>query len=352
MARAAALIEFYDGHDECLFSQHEFLRTAFDEVHVICSRALRERLPFRPAHGLGFEGPPHRGPALGAVARHLRAAGVSHAVINTASGRAVRNFVLRNLVGGPRFAGVLHNARKLGRSATQAIISARVRRYFVLNDYVRARLGPRVEAFYPVLFPAPPPRLDVAKPPGEFWVCVPGQVELKRRDYRALLDDPALSALPPRIRFVLLGPAFHPHGDGPALAAEIARRGLRERFVLFRDFVPYDAFHRWVSLSDLVLPLVHPDVSHADYARWQISGSFNLAFGFGIPMACHRSFEAAEDFRASSFFYPSREGIAALVARLADDPGALAAKAREIRGVEKLSFAVQSRRYLDHLLAG
>ncbi|MGC3999926.1 MAG: hypothetical protein QM767_21790 [Anaeromyxobacter sp.] len=350
-ATAAALIELSDGHFECLFTQHEFLRQAFDEVHVVCSPTLRARLPFAPRHLHVFEGSSRSWATQTGIRRYLREHRVSHAVLNTAQGKPAAQLALRNLAGGPRLAGLIHDAGKLGHSLNQALISLGVSRYFVVNDFVKARLGGRAEAFYPTLYPAPAAQVAVEKPAGAFWVCVPGQVEFKRRDYRALLDDPGLAALPPQVRFILLGPSHHPAGDGPALEEELARRGLGHRFVRFRDFVDWPTFHAWVSRCDLILPLVHPDPGSQWHSFLKVSGTFNLSFGFQLPMASDGSFRGLDDFEVSSFFYPSRDGICALLARLAADPAALAERRRAIAGHAKLSFDVQARRYLDHLLA-
>ncbi len=157
-----ALVEFSTSHLMCLRSQIRFLKEsrrncrtlplhARTGTRVVPDRSGPDPLP-RCAERL--EGPladrDRTSPGAG------RPGGRS-VVFNTAEGNHVRDFSLI-APGGLLYAGFLHHTNKLGRSFTQRLISRRIRRYYVLMDYLLGGLpastGCRFAAVSPIFHAA------------------------------------------------------------------------------------------------------------------------------------------------------------------------------------------------------
>ncbi len=354
-ADTVALVEVGDSHDECLHAQIEYLRRHDFRVHLILSQRVQQRAGRFENVDRTVVVPAMRG--LGQawrvafwIQRYLRNEKIQTAVLNTAHGRVVRNFCLiagRNI----RLLGILHGARKLlQRSFTQRIISRRIETYFVLNDYIRDHvLAVRPEApvtsLYPVYLPGCEAGVlnsqnELSQP---FTICIPGPVHSSRRDYDGLLDMLAADTLPPNVRFVLLGQCSEE--TYARLTARFAAINLVDRFILFREFVSQEEFHRQLVACNLVMPLIHPQTPNFSlYRTLQITGSFNLAFAYRKPLLMHRGFSDVEDFQRTACFYDDSD-LTKVLGRLASDRDALTKQQEELRTWEKLQVAYQAQRY-------
>jgi len=332
------------------------LEAAGCEAHLVCSKPVHDRL-----RGVGYAASSkafHFGRGGGMdlreavrVRNHLVHLGVDTVVLNTARGSRVRNLLL--LPTGPmRFAGLAHIANKLWEGTTRHLIHRKVKRYFVLGDYilpqVRAHTNLQVEGIYLLTFPPTDPR-PVNKPEGEFWVVIPGQVEFKKRAYESLIDRISARIVDPRIKFLLLGSGTAAPKDNRDLRDYLDARGLTQRFRLFTDFVDHDTFHNILDAADLVLPLIHPSQpEHQEYLRYKVSFAFSLAFGHGVPMLCEESFQGIDDFDTSAAFYRERS-LAERLDGLARRPEELAAIRERMKSYNKFNFETQRRRYMSLL---
>lgn len=351
-----ALVEFSTGHAECLYSQILFLERAGYGVHVIVPEALRCQLPFldRVKQVVGIEpGNDFRSHwrCVFHVVRYLQAHGIRRVVFNTAEGNHVRDFCLI-APAGMALSGNLHHVEKLNDSFTQWLISLRVRKYVVLNDYLLEAVSPaqrgRVASCYLVFFP---PHEDpaVQRPANEFWVGIPGTVEFRRRDYAGLLDQLARHRLHPSIRFIVLGDSGLSKPDAREVRTRVRDLGVADQFHFFDAFIPQQAYLRYVQQCSCLLPLIHPaSPLYEIYRKHQISGAFNLAIGFAKPMLMHTALETIPDFQQSSLFYEVEELID-LLNRVADDESILQEKRRRILSMEKFSFDVQCDRFIRFL---
>jgi len=352
MPRLAALVELGGSHDECLYSQAAFLADGGFAVHLVVSEDLRERVAgygnVAEVHALSVGGG-EIGAARAAwrLWRLLGAIGADLVVFNTAHGAVVRDFTL--LPGrGRRLAGVVHNILKLRDSTGQRIISRRIRRYLVLNDYLldnRAdRLPVTLDWFYPMFFP-PHEAVDPGKDPDELWACVPGRIDFKRRDYEGLLTRLVREGVPDRFRLVLLG-GFEDEATRARTADLVTATGRPERFTFLEGFTDHGTFQSHLAASDLVLPLLHPGTARFhEYSGVQISGAFNLAFAHGVPLLMESSFARYEAFAGNSIFY-ELDDLTRVLARLAADPGPVRRVAAAMRDDVRYTFGFQRDRYL------
>lgn len=352
-----AIVELGNSHDECIYSQILFLKRAGYTVHLVLSEGLKTQTDnFPEADAVRYFSLPQKGikgwKELIKVKRYLKQQGVTCVVFNTATGNTIRNFIILNLTAPLFFAGTVHHTGKLNSSFTQRLISLKVKNYFVLNDYllpgIKPRKGLRVAAYYPIFFPDYK-AVKLLKPPGEFWICIPGQLEFKRRDYKSLLEQLNKDILPGKIKFILLGRCNHAYGNGQEVKAWIREKQLEDHFVLFDQFIDNALFHAYIKLADLVVPLIHEDSEgFLSYSTAQLSGAFNLAFAYCKPMLMHTYFSSIPDFKTAAFFYSTPDLIKMCI-QLQASPDLLSSKIKEMRGYPKFDFVFQQQRYLKLL---
>jgi len=170
---------------------------------------------------------------------------------------------------------------------------------------------------YPASLEAQIPAVQGAE--GKVYICIPGRVEYKRRDYRMLLE--VLDRLEGReqLRFTLLGPAAGRHSDYADFFSRIQERGWEEIFISFSDIVPFPLYHAYLRMSQAVLALIHPNRyrEHRDYLDSQISGAFPMAQAHRKPLFLHRSFAGEAELEDCSYFYDTSDDLVRLLKSLA-----------------------------------
>jgi hypothetical protein len=208
--------------------------------------------------------------------------------------------------------GIVHNSAKLNSSAAfKYFYPIRIRKYFVLGDYIRRNITglseERVFAYYPVYFPKPVDRVALTKPSHEKWIIIPGAVRSERKDYILLLRKIHEHGLPENIRLVLLGKSYEGEREIDALIRGVNAR--EERIVTFDEYLDFDTFHEYLSKADFVLPLlkITADLFYDDK---RISGAFNLAYGYRLPSTTERS------TNSTKYFVPPAETICMLALSL------------------------------------
>ncbi len=284
----------------------------------------------------------------------VRAYLVEHAirlvVFNTGGGNHTRDICLV-APRGMKLVGIVHHTHKLRGSFTQFLISFRMRKAFVLNDYLLDSVPQsKRQAFTSTyLIYREPVRISaVEKKSGELWVGIPGEVDFRRRAYSDLLNELKHSDLHPSIRFLLLGRCAK-EGDGAQLRKLIDAGGLEKHFLLFDNFLDSDTFLGYLTKCDLLAPLVHPTIEFFNfYRRHQISGTYNLGFGFAKPLLMHEATRGPEDFETTCLF--AEEGkLIALLNRLAENREELERKAASMQSNPKFAFEVQREKYISFL---
>jgi hypothetical protein len=349
-----ALIELGASHDECLYSQVLFLKKYGLRVHILIFEEHRRRVEPFPEVDVWKS---YKKPGgwmeewilVFRILTYLRRQGIKKAVLNTAEGNLIRKL---SLAPGryTAFTGIIHLSSKLWTSRSQKIISRKVSKYFVLADFIKdhvmkADTGVSIESFYPIYFPAKKDTERVAEK--EYRVCVPGAVDFARRDYQSLLAEMQSRDVPAGVKFVLLGRTSS--RDGRQLVARIRELGLEKHFTLFSGFIPYEQFYEQLKKTWLVLPLITPHCKdHTDYINYKITGSFNLAYGFGIPMLQHESFAGTRIYRETSLFYGDGD-LLETINLCMKDPVRLSRVRECISGLPEFQFEVQAVKYFQFI---
>jgi len=353
----AVLIELGGSHSEVLYPQLSFLKHGGYHTTLICDPKVYDLVKnYDQVDVLLKSEIPQSGwlrqmNALWKIRNYIVQEKVKLVIFNTANGPLIRTLCLMPYPPDIIFAGILHSLHKLKGSITQSLISYRVRKYFVLAAYLK-RLAytyhrPKLsfEFFYPMFFMPPKNEHPVTKPAGEIWIAIAGGLEYGRRDYKSLAY--ALHKLKKKIplKFLLLGNSSYPGGDGNDFRALISNLGVEEYFVFWNEYVSNDVFHAYLKKSDAIMPLVHP-VPHIKsvYLNYQISGSWNLAYAYQLPLLMADAFAGLEDFKDYGVFYQP-ENLTEAIEKL---PNILLSHRKLYQG-DAWQFAFQANQYLRFL---
>jgi len=353
---AIALVELGGSHDECLYSQVLFLKKYGLRVHVILFEDHLDHIEAYPEVDAwqSFNKPEgwlEEWILVFRLLSYLKRQGICKAVLNTAEGNLIRKL---SLVAGrnTELTGIMHLSSKLWTSRSQKIINRKISKYFVLADFIKENLeksgtGVSIESFYPIYFPVEK-TVDTLRY-GSHQICVPGAVDFARRDYQSLLDEMQSAEIPSGVKFVLLGRTSNK--DGRELKARIRELGLEKHFIIFDGFIPHEQFYEHLKKAWLVLPLITPRCKHhAEYLEYRITGSFNLAYGFGHPMLQHESFAGTRIYRETSVFYRDG-GLFETVNQCMKDSDGLNTVKKRIEGLPEFRFEVQAEKYI-HFIYG
>lgn len=346
-----ALVETGKSHDECLYAQLKILKSVDGiSVVLICNERLRKNVEIFDLVDefiyLTVRENFCQWADMFRLRRKLIRGGFDLVVINTAQGSMVKKLLLLPYPKHMKMLGILHNIQKINEgSVSQQLITRRLDGYYLLSDYLlqymdSGKIGKTpVETFYPIFYPAFKPA-DVKKDPKDIWICIPGQVERKRRDYDTLLEVLKSKKVNENIRFIFLGPCEHSHGDGQYIKEKIAEAGLQNQCLLWDGFVDNDVFHRVISESDYIMTLIHPNHVSWSLYEGQITGAYNLAIGYRKPMLLENDFMAYEDFKDNAVFYS--------IGKLSETINSLKKPMNDQYYTdEKWSFGYQQQKYLS-----
>ena len=290
-----AIVELDRSHDECLYSQIKIIKS-ISGIHLtlICNKSLEENVNLFDLVDnktfftirKGFK----QWIDIIRIWRFCKKEGFEKIIFNTAQGKVISKLILFPFTKRTKFYGILHDTKKINSSQSQKIITKKIEHYFILSDYLIPNIKSSVSCsvFYPIFFPQYP-SATVGKKEDEIWICVPGQVELKRRDYQTLFQSIEKFGVNENIKFVLLGRYGHLHGDGDYIKQQISHLNVQNTFLIWENFIPVPLFHSMLKNSDYILPLIHEDDKSGRLYNSQISGSFNLAVGYQKPLILEKN---------------------------------------------------------------
>ena len=345
--RKIAILEPAGSHGEIIYSQILLLQKAKYETHLI----LRKNHPEKNKnydfvqYMNSFSQDKNFFKRLLNIFRirnYLKKKQIHKLIINTAQGAFVRDicfFLPRNI----EVVGIMHNPQKLKHSFTQKLINKRIRKYFVLNDYILNNIqipsGLKIQSFYPVFYPYSyegPKNTDNHN----LTITIPGNIDMKRRDYHSLLQE---RDLPDHVKIIFLGRCNNKNAED--YRKQVSEKFSSSKVVFFDEFIPENQFLHFIAQSDLILPLLTPNTEFFEnYKRYKITGAINLSFGFKKPMLMHHSLGEIEDYRNTSFFYEDGE-LFSLIRKLEQERTLITSKMNEIEKIDKFKFYYQLKTY-------
>ncbi|NQT25367.1 hypothetical protein HQ585_08430 [candidate division KSB1 bacterium] len=348
--KKAALLEFSTGHIECLYSQASFLKDAGYEVHLICPWECRDRVSIYDKvdkfHYLSIERSNHGyfKQAL-RIRKILKSNTIRMLIINTFMGKEI--LWLIPFMRGVRMGCILHWLGKLKKSVSLRMIQLKIRNFFVLSDHLLNQIPEKIRTHYQAFYPIFMPKFaEVALPRSDqdFWICMPGNIEYRRRNYHLLLEH-LDDALDTHIKFILLGNIFHQSGDGLDFKQKLSRKGLADRFITFEGPIEDEIFQAYVKHSDLIMPLLS---GRERYLTSAISGAFNLSFYYKIPMLIEKEYSGIKDLMRSSIIYDPAH-LTATLNHLVQNRDPIQSRIQSMKNYPVFSYEVQQKRYVDFL---
>lgn len=342
------LIEFNTWHGECLEPQIEYLVASGHSVELLCTSRNLAAVSPKVLNCVRYtELPSKKGiKNILVVWRKIWSARPDFVILNTAQGSEALKLSALPMPKGVKFVGTIHNLQKLTDSLGQRIIDHRMSGYYVIAKYLLSSLRGKTTKpcqYYSPLSKTPTGPTDEAiiNRKGTdicpcMWICVPGAIEYKRRNYDALLNLAAAPELK-MAKFVLL--CDKNKGDGPDFIRKIEERNLSDRFITFNGYVKLEVFDQYVTASDYLLPLIDGVMAGGEaYKTSKASGTFTLSAAYGKTMLCDNFLKGIDAFDYPSLFYSDVADLAHIVRS--------GAKA-DFAG---LDFEAERRRY-DGLLA-
>ena len=308
------LIELFNYHSECLFSQVSFWKDAKVDVTLVVNKKLENIVN---ELNLGVDLITYDFKKIRSLLK-LRSFILKNktdvVILNTIQGSTALKFSFLPFPKQIKILGILHDTSKLQTSLGQKIIATRFNRFYTLGKYVQVIKAKREKYnttyFNPCYFSDY--KIEDVNKGDNTLITIPGSISFKRRSYDVMIELAKNRGLAENVKFVLLGNIKKE--DGPQFLDIIVREGLEHRFIVFDQFIPGSLFYSYLSQSDYLLPLIHPETPAAkQYTKNKISGIFPLSQAFGKTMLCHRMFDAVEDFEYPKCFYNSVDECVSLI---------------------------------------
>ena len=299
-----ALIEVGAMHDECLYSQIQFLKHKNHKVTLFCHADLEPRIKDFPDLSkiiyLDLSSKIKKYYAWYKIRKYLMDKHFSKVIFNSAERNILKLiFFLPTKI---ECIGTIHNADKLNKKNYQKKISKRLKKYLALNDFIKDNVQKeklttnKIESYYPIFFPEI--KRSLVKPKKEIWITIPGGFDSNKRDYTILKKWKITKG----IKIIFLG--NYNNLKARKFINNLKSNPSFSSFIFFDNYISNELFHDYIMHSDFILPLIHPNVPYYDlYLKYKISGSYNLAFAYKIPLLIEQSFSEVKDFQENSIFY-------------------------------------------------
>ena len=348
-----ALIEIGGSHDECLLSQMSAIHSSGREVLLITFKEVYDRnkafVPYvSDTLFVDMSGSKsQRGKEVSRIWKKLKESNCEMAVLNTAEGNLVRLLCIKALFHKIKFVGIVHDARKFGRSFTQRIINKKVKKYLMLSDNLVRSISPDkgliVDYFYPLRYDTDSASITKSTKS----IVIIGGVETRRKDLDGFVEM-AKQVKGQNLTFTFLGKSNLELKEVQYFKKRIESDELTGIIETFEKFVPQKIFDATLQNANLILPLVHPNTPSAEeYFKTRMSGAMCVSFGYKIPMLLHQQFAGIEEMQAASFYYTIDTFKSALLNALEESN----LKMDQMDQHEAYNMDFQEKKYLTFLLS-
>jgi len=289
-----AIVELGGSHDECLYSQIKIIKSC-PNIHLtlICNKSLEGNIKhFNHIDKKIFLSVRKGYKQWADIFRFwqlCKTNSFDKIIFNTAQGKVISRIFRLPFKKHIKLYGILHDTKKINSSHSQKYISKKIEHYFVLSEYLKNKIKSTssFSVLYPIYFPDYLPQ-EINKKKNEIWICIPGQVELKRRDYKTLFESIQKYGISKNIKFLLLGRCEHKHGDGAYIKQKISELSVTDNFLIWDGFIPVTTFYSMIKNSDYIMPLIHDNDISGDLYNTQISGAYNLAVAYKKPILAEK----------------------------------------------------------------
>lgn len=341
-----AIVEISESHEECIYSQVSFLKDAGYKVTLfaypkIIQQAKSYRQFFEQIQEVNFDGLSFFKSLSLQIKLTKQLSKFDTVIFNTASSsKKLRNVSLFLNFYKTKVVGILHNAKRLEKSFTQKLFSIKIKKYFVLNDFIKENYknisSSKLESFYPIYFPDFN-KESIEKSSNEIWITIPGRLHYNRRNYKFLIEQLKSHSIGEHIKFIILGNINSK--DGLDFLEKIEKHNLKSSFKTFNEFISNATFYSYLEKSDYILPLLNLD--DESYFKSKITGTFNMAFGFKKTMICHQKLEILSDVKENGILY-DENSFNSVINKLSEPN-------EDTYNNEKWTFEFQKRNYINFI---
>ena len=349
------LIEFNSYHHECIYSQVRFLKEEGANVTLIISPKAKSKISSyidiidnvyyydKKASYFFLK----KFFILINLYRFIASQKFDKVIFNTASSSKTLIFITMLL----RFTGVecmgtIHNLRKMSSSFSQKLIYLNIKKYFVINDFLlnSAKISDpkaRLSSYYPIFYPNYK-SVNLNKPKGEKWICIPGEVNFKRRDYTILIESLIKSEYKNNLKFIILGKLSAVPKDSEVFLKLVKESGLENHFITFDTFVENDLFFSYLKAADYIL--ANLQLNDDSYMKYKVSGVLNLALGFKKLLIIPSALNIIKDLSENTFMYETSSELSQIfdtISKNYEEPTYIFNK--------KMDFDNQRKKYIDFI---
>lgn len=348
-----ALVEIFGSHDECLLSQMNAIKLSGKKLLFICSYEILSRNPeFNDYYDkvviVDMSGSKkNKSKEIKRIWQEIKEFEASKVILNTAQGSRIRNLCFKALFSKVEFIGIIHTTLKLKGSFTQKLISWKVKKYFLLSEFLLHSIPKSkkvaIDYFYPIRYP----KFHVPfSSSDEIIIAIIGGMEDRRKDLTGLIQM-IKSLKSAKIKFVFLGKSDRNNPEAVRFGQFLKNEGLEDRITLFDSFVSQEIFDAHLKKANFIIPLVHPNTPSAkEYFRNQISGAMSVSFAYKIPMLIHENYEFIKEMNPAAFYY-SLENFEDVLLK---SNKKRAEKVAEMNSFEPYNIEFQEKRYISFLL--
>lgn len=353
LKKKIVLIELTSYHEECLYSQIRFLKDANYDVHLIINPKFKENIVLYgiDTNNTKFLDPRGASTFLKRIFNwfktysYILRNNFDTIIFNTASSNKETIALVSLLPKRIKCHGSIHNLKKLNDSFSQKIISKRIKDYFVLNDFLVDSMEPnekeiKLHPYYPIYFPVYPAS-KVLNNKTDIWICIPGEVNYKRRNYDVVLE--AFSQLKmnsPNLKIIILGKMNSKNPDVATFTNRVKELNLTPYMVTFENFIENELFHNYIQASDYIMAPVSN--TEQNYLKYKITGAYNLAFAYKKPLITPKEMSVMPDLNENSYFYEDSESLLELFKSIANN----SLETKNLYTHEKWNYPYQLKQYL------
>lgn len=356
-AKKTVWIDFSPLQIDVMIAQLYLAKDRF-EMHVISTEEVVQGLPedlvqaglIKSATVL----PKHsKFKAIWTAFRQLKLIDADYAVMNDGQGQSVKWLSLAALFLRTEFIGVHHNADKfIFGSLTQSLINLKIKKYFVLADYIIKNLKGKVSdkfKFSSFYINMTDYKLKRNESPQELKIAIPGFVEFHRRDYLEFIETLTTGSekLAANVKFVILGNAGKK--DGKDLIEKVKASGLEKNFSFYDHFVPQHEVYSQIDSADMLMTLIGPRNQYFDlYKKYKISGTYSLSIMLERPLLLDQVYSDETEFNDWALYY-GKSNLVEKLNQWAKDKSEIKTMTQKMIGMFKQKFTSQSQKYCDFI---
>lgn len=355
-----SIIEFSNAHSDIIYAEILFLSRYSDNISLWINKKThletKYLTKYARIHKEDFNSLKDRNKFYKDFKADCAENDIKHILLNTAQGAFAREFALKFLFKDYNVTGLLHEAYRFKESFTQKLISLKVRKYFVLNDYIidyikRNKINKNCVSTYPVFLPEELlADLKIEPIKQKIKICVPGEVNLKRKDYNFLVDliIKHKDDFENKVEIQFLGKPFE-EKDREVLN-KITKAGAEKIFKTYTSHLSEIEYLESIYNCDIIMPMIHPQNEDFKYYKdSKITGAYISVFTFKKPLLLHSSLSDIADFRDISFFYNENNFVEVLTSILYRRD-LIKEKSENHKLLTKLDFNYQAKKFYDFMI--